>query len=263
MSARGTWVYALTDHAGGEDLSWLAGVGGARVRGATAAGLTVLVSDVDLAEFGEEALRANMEDLDWLEEAARAHHAVIEAATGMFPVLPARFATVYTNDASMAAAFGGQAGELRASLRRVGGCVEWGVKAYAASSVPAGGGTDDAAAPDGPGAGMAYLRRRRAELSAREDSRRTMTASAQAVHAELSGRAAQARLYPPQSPALSGNHAPMLLNASYLLSASPQSGSAGALDFASAVAAVATAHPDLRIDLSGPWPPYSFTARAG
>lgn len=131
---RCVWVYALTDHAGGEDLSWLAGVGAARVRAATAAGLTVLVSDVDLAEFGEEALRANMEDLDWLEEAARAHHAVIEAAAGLFPVLPARFATVYTSDVSMAAAFGGQAGELRAALRRVGGCVEWGVKAYAASA---------------------------------------------------------------------------------------------------------------------------------
>lgn len=277
MNGQGVWVYAVTDRDDREDLSWPAGVGGTRVQNTTVAGLTVLVSHVDLAEFGEEALRANLEDLEWLEEAARAHHGVVEAAAGEFAVLPTRFATVYSSDAAMAAEFDGRGEELRAALRRVRGCVEWGVKAYAAGQT--GQETDDGTAPasdsrggadaggaGGAGAGMTYLKRRRAALSAREESRRTLAASAQAVHAELRGQALQARLYPPQSPALSGSRTPMLLNASYLLASSVPGvlgGTPGTQDFAAAVAVAAAAHPDLRLDLSGPWPPYSFIGQDG
>ena len=44
----------------------------------------------------------------------------------------------------------------------------------------------------------------------------------------------------------------MLLNAAYLLDASDGT------SFTAAVAAEATAHPELRVELTGPWPPYSF-----
>lgn len=250
----GVWAYAITDH-GAADVCGLTGVAGTKVRTAPAAGLTVLVSDVSLAEFGEAALRRNLENLGWLEQVARAHHHVIDAAARLFPVLPTRLATVYSGDAGLAAALDGRREDLRAALRRVGGRVEWGVKAYTVAErsdgerVPAAG----QGASDGAGAGMAYLRRRRAQLSAREDAQRSAAAGARDVHADLSGRAVQARLYPPQTARLSGNQAPMLLNAAYLLDADRAAG------FATAVEAAAAAHDELRVELTGPWPPYSFT----
>lgn len=255
----GVWVYAISDPGHEKELSPLTGVAGAKVSGAAAGGLTVLVSHVGLAEFGEEALRQNMENLDWLEDVARAHHGVIDAAARQFPVLPARFATVYSSDAAMSAALAGQGEELRAALDRVGGCVEMGVKAYAAAA-GAGTGTDTATAGTGAGggtggAGMAYLKRRRAQLSAAEDSRRATAEGAKALHARLSEHAARSMLYPPQSPTLSGIRAPMLLNASYLLDAD------GSAAFGAVVTEAAAGHPELQIDLSGPWPPYSFTAQ--
>jgi hypothetical protein len=257
----GVWAYAITDH-DAVDVSGLTGVAGAKVRTAPAAGLTVLVSDVDLAEFGEAALRRNLEDLAWLERVARAHHHVIDAAARLFPVLPTRLATVYSSDAAMAAALDGRREDLRAALRRIGGRVEWGVKAYAAAGqdnperVPARGRDASAGAGDstGAGAGMAYLRRRQAQLSARQDAQRSAVAGARAVHADLSRHAEQARLYPPQAAQLTGNRDPMLLNAAYLLEAGRADG------FASAVEAAAAAHDELRVELTGPWPPYSFTA---
>jgi len=100
--ACGLWAYAITEHGGG-DLSRLTGVAGGTVRTVAAGGFTVLVSDVDLAEFGEVALRRNLENLTWLEEVARAHHHVIEAAIRLFPLLPTRLATVYSSAAAMAA----------------------------------------------------------------------------------------------------------------------------------------------------------------
>jgi Gas vesicle synthesis protein GvpL/GvpF len=264
MTHEGVWVYAIADHAGG-DVFLPAGVAGTPVRVFAAAGLTVLASNVDLAEFGEAALRRNLENLAWLEEVARAHHNVVDAAVRLFPVLPARFATVYSSDACMVAALANRGDQLRAALARVGGRVEWGVKAYAVPErrTRADEGAEPAAAAVGagsglgtePGAGMAYLKRRRAQISAKRESSRTAVASAREVHVELSGHAAQTRMYPPQAPALSGTKAPMLLNASYLLDAG------GAAGFASVVAAAAAAHPDLRLDLTGPWPPYSFAGQ--
>jgi hypothetical protein len=49
----------------------------------------------------------------------------------------------------------------------------------------------------------------------------------------------------------------MILNAAYLLD------SAHGEDFAAAVAALAGQHPGLRIELTGPWPPYSFAGTGG
>lgn len=275
MTHAGAWVYAIADHAGG-DVYLPAGVAGTRVRAVAAAGLTVLASDVDLDEFGEAALRRNLENLEWLEETARAHHSVVDAAARLFPLLPARFATVYSGVATMVAALGERGDQLRAALARVGGRMEWGVKAYAvpahrgdrpartregdpaqpvAARAAATGAAAGAGAGAEPGAGIAYLKRRRAQISAQRESSRTAAASAREVHVELSGHAAQARLYRPQAPTLSGTKAPMLLNAAYLLDAG------GAAGFASVVAEAAAAHPDLRLDLTGPWPPYSFAGQ--
>jgi hypothetical protein len=270
----GVWAYAITEdgHLSGPDgevdLSWLTGVGETKVRTTTSCGLTVLVSDVSLAEYGEAALRENLENLDWLDEVAREHHYVIDAAARLFPLLPVRLATVYSGDAAVCAALTSRCGQLRDALHRVGGRVEWGVKAYAAAPGDDAAGEQDGAgrapamvsAGDGDdlepktegGAGMAYLRRRRAQLTSARESRSAAVIGAQAVHAELTAKAMGTRLHPPQSAQLSGVRRSMLLNAAYLLE------TADCVTFTAAVAGQASAHPELRVELTGPWPPYSF-----
>lgn len=280
----GVWAYAITEDGnltgpdGEVDLSWLTGVGETKVRTATSGGLTMLVSDVSLAEFGEAALRENLENLDWLDEVAREHHYVIDAATRLVPLLPVRLATVYSGDDAVCAALTSRSSQLRDALRRVGGRVEWGVKAYAAApgynaapgnavagesasagraqaTVSAGAGDNQEPKTEG-GAGMAYLRRRRAQLTSARESRSAAVNGAQAVHAELTAKAIGTRLHPPQSAQLSGVRQPMLLNAAYLLD------TADSVTFTAAIAGMATAHPELRVELTGPWPPYSFAGEA-
>jgi len=256
----GVWAYAITQDDGDHDVSFLTGVAGAPVRTARAAGLTILVSDVDLAEFGEVALRRNLVDLGWLEAVAQAHHSVIDASSRLFPLLPTRLATVYASDESMAAVLGAHREELLAALRQVGGRVEMGVKAYAApgaereDAAPAGSRAPVADGGADRGAGMAYLKRRTAQLSARAESWRSALAGARAVHAHLSRHAVLTRLHPPRTPQRSGDQREMMLNAAYLLD--PDDGGG----FATQVAVAADAHPELDLDLTGPRPPYSFTA---
>jgi hypothetical protein len=149
---------------------------------------------------------------------------------------------------------------LTAVLHQVAGRVEWGVKVYAAGqdSVPArpvAGRAGDAqrAAPDATASpGAAYLRRRRAALSATQDNRRAAQASADAVHAVFGSLATAAQLRPPQAPQLSGEAARMMLNAAYLVS------QAGSQEFAAAAERLTREHPAVRLELTGPWPPYSF-----
>lgn len=256
MVADGRWVYAIAERVAATPLAQIKGVGGRGIRTIAAAGLTAVAEDVGLAEFGEEALRRNLEDLDWLEATARAHHQVIDAVALQGPLVPMRLATVYSDDAQIAAMLNERGADFRSALRRIGGRKEWGVKAYADRQPEA---NDVTAVPSRPGggAGAAYLRRRRDQLAAQKHARRETLASAEKIYAELSRYAAETRQHPPQAPQLTGSKAPMILNAAYLMDGAREE------EFAAAVAALASQHPGLRLELTGPWPPYSFAGTDG
>jgi Gas vesicle synthesis protein GvpL/GvpF len=249
------WVYAVADDAAPAFIGGPIGVGGAAVRPLGAAGLMAIVGSVAQSEFGEAALRQNLEDLDWLERTARVHHAVIETVAKERPVVPMRLATVYSSDDAVAGMLRGRSADLRQALTRLAGHSEWGVKAYVARSDDGTDGqqpeTDDPLS--GPGA--AYLRRRRAQLTARSDARQKAVDGAQAVHAELDPLSASARLYPPQPPEIAGHSGSMVLNAAYLVADDR------AEEFGAAVTELAARHGALQLTLTGPWPAYSFVGR--
>jgi hypothetical protein len=253
VEPNGVWVYAIAERVAMTPLGKLRGVGGGPVRTVAAAGLTAVVEDVGLAEFGADALRRNLEDLDWLEATARAHHRVIDAVARQGPLVPMRLATVYSGDESTGAMLAERSADFRAALARISGRKEWGVKAYAGrQSEPGGAGSTTGPAGPGGGAGAAYLQRRRDQLASQKNARRETLASAEIIHAELSRRATATRVHPPQAPQLTGSKAPMILNAAYLLD--DERGE----DFATVVSSLGEQHPGIRLELTGPWPPYSF-----
>lgn len=249
----GIWVHAVTRGLDGRRLAGLTGVGGGPVHAVEADGLAAVVSAVDLAEFGEEALRRNLEDLAWLESVARAHHHVADAVARFGPVVPARLATVYLDDARVGAVLAERRNGLTAALDRVDGRLEWGVKAYAVAE-PAVAGTGDPASGAGEGPGRAYLRRRQARIAATEQSQQAASDGADQLHAAVGGLAVAARRHPPQDRRLSGTPDWMVLNGAYLVDA------AGATEFADSVRRLVSGYPTLRVELTGPWPPYSFAA---
>lgn len=266
----GVWVYAVAEGLPATGLGQLTGVGGRPVRAITAAGLAAIASDVGLDEFGESALRANLEDMAWLEATATAHHRVIDAVARAQPVVPMRLATVYSGEGKVLAMLGQRDSDLREVLRRITARKEWGIKAYAAGPRGAVSGAGSAGSGQRPagqrppdqrpagqrpaGSGAEYLRRRRDELAAGKEFQREALASAQQVHRTLSELAAASRLHPPQAPQLAGTKATMILNAAYLLD------EAGEGQFSEAVRQLAGQHPAVRLQVTGPWPPYSFAS---
>ncbi|GAA2037201.1 GvpL/GvpF family gas vesicle protein [Polymorphospora rubra] len=248
MSGHGIWVHAISRGLPADRLAGIVGVGGAPVRPVEAAGLVAVVATVDLAEYGEEALRRNLENLDWVTAVARAHHLVADAVARLGPVVPARLATVHLDAPRVAALLTEQYDDLSAALDRVEGRIEWGVKAYAAPppSVPA--------EPTGSGGGRAYLMRKRARMTATETAERAAAADADRLHAVLAGRSLESRRHPPQDGRLSGRPEWMVLNGAYLVDADRVD------EFADLVQELAPRHPGITVELTGPWPPYSFTA---
>ncbi|NYF55600.1 GvpL/GvpF family gas vesicle protein [Micromonospora purpureochromogenes] len=246
----GAWLHGVVRDPDPAALAAVPGMDGGPVRAVRAAGLAAVVSAAPLTEYGEEALRRNLEDLAWLERAARAHHAVVDALSRAGAVVPARLATVHHDDTRVAAMLAERQAELAAALHRLTGRGEWGVKGY----VVPGALPRTEATGGGGGAGAAYLRRRRAELTARDQGQRIAGEAAAAVHAALAGYAAAARRHAPQDRRLSGAPTAMVLNGAYLVE------TAGVEGFAALVRELADRHPEIRLELTGPWPPYSFVA---
>ncbi|MBK1788269.1 GvpL/GvpF family gas vesicle protein [Prauserella sp. ASG 168] len=246
----GRWLYAVArDVAVGSRT--LTGVAGEPVRVLESSGLAAVVSDVDLAEFGAEPLKSNLEDLDWLADTARAHDAVVTAVVRAAPAaVPLRLATVYLGDDRVRELLTRRAADFGVALDQLTGRTEWGVKGYADPDALAE--VAEQAASEGSGAGTAYLLRRKAQLSARERAEQTAAARADRLHGEIAGLATAARRHPPQDPKLSGQRDWMVLNGAYLVD------DVLADELAAIVERLGSELPGVRLELTGPWPPYSF-----
>ena len=253
MPTEGVWTYAVVEGDEAEPrISGLRGVSGEPVRAVTAAGLTAAVGTVGLDEFGEEGLRRNLEDLDWLAATARAHDAVISAIARFGPIVPMRMATVYLDDDRVSRLLEARHDDFVAALRHVTARAELGVKAYADPEVLAG---EQESADQGAGekkSGTAYLLRRRRALAATDDAFRIAAEHAERIHARLLGHAVDGKRKPASDRSLSNRTDWTVLNGTYLVN------TADVDDFKAAVAAVDRDIPGITLEITGPWPPYSF-----
>jgi hypothetical protein len=252
MTETGTYVYAIGRSLDRERLRGVAGLGGAEVRTVEQRELVAIVSTVDLDEFGESGLRRNLENLAWLETTARCHDDVIRRSVGAgAAVAPFRLATIYRSDESVRERIDDLYDNLVAALNRVEGRTEWSVKAYVLPVAPVAqpSATEETSAG---GAGVAYLNRRRAELQGQAQATEQAAASAEQVFTEVAARAEASRRLPPQDQRLSGRAETMALNATFLVDDDR------ADEFCGFVASLSGGHPELQIEVDGPWPPYSF-----
>ena len=93
--------------------------------------LAAVVGVVNLDEFGQDALRRNLEDLDWVAQKARAHDAVISTIAQSGAVIPVRMATVYLDDGRVQKLLESRREDFGETLGRLSGRTEVGVKVYA------------------------------------------------------------------------------------------------------------------------------------
>jgi hypothetical protein len=248
-----SWVYAVVP-ASTASLPGVTGVADEPVRLVTHGDIAAVTGSVDAADVDEEAWRRRLNDLAWLERAARSHHRVVARYFETAPTVPFRLATVYHDDQRVADMLAHRDRELAHALATIARRAEWGVQAF---SPPHRDQHDHPPAVDHAPArpGTAYLMRRRAQRSAAETRRRSAAEAAEEVHAAFQRLAAAAARTPPtHRPAghPGGQEGRMVLNAAYLIDDDRRD------EVARATRELGERHPLLRLRVTGPWPAYSF-----
>ncbi|PWI41233.1 gas vesicle protein [Streptomyces sp. ICBB 8177] len=239
--------------------------GGAPVRRLGFGSLTAIVQDVPAADFTDEVWQRRLTDRVELERCARAHHDVVDAVARSCATVPLALCTLYQDDQRAVAALGQDEIRFLEVLRRIAGHAEWGVKVYARPRTaettrrssdaapepvtPAA--TRDAEGAAAPGAGQAYLARRREQQRARARLHEDALRDTATVDETLRRVASAARRLQPQRPELTGDPRPQLLNATYLVAEDR------AAELAVAVGALRS-RVGSDIEVTGPWVPYSF-----
>ncbi|WP_328321500.1 GvpL/GvpF family gas vesicle protein [Streptomyces sp. NBC_00388] len=248
-----SYVYAVGRAGTAPDAS-ATGLDGGALRTVCADGLAAVVSSVPEDAFSSEGMKAQMENLDRLEVLARAHHTVVAAAYESATVLPMRLATVYLDDSRVEAMLHERRQDFGELLSWLEGHVELGVKVYAdpqrtAAAAP----RPDAprpAAAESPG--RAYLQQRRARKRSHEDAYRAAGALAAEVSGRVSGIARARVVHRPQQGELARAAGENVANEAYLVPA------ARADEFRQSLKGLADDAGGVRIEITGPWAPYSF-----
>ncbi|MFE2183971.1 GvpL/GvpF family gas vesicle protein [Streptomyces sp. NPDC059455] len=229
--------------------------------------LAAAVGPVPAEEFEEGALKTGLEELPRLEALARGHHGVVAGLAPLGAVLPLRLATVYRDEDRVRQVLQERRDQFLPLLERLAGHVEWGVKVYTDPTDSLAG---DAAVPAEATGGEAALSPGRAYLAARRRRRRgaeelwqTAARTAARIAEEAGGLAVGRVAHRPQRGELAqvagggtaGGGKPggeNIANDAYLVPADR------AEEFRSRVLAAAEGQPGVRVEVTGPWAPYSF-----
>jgi hypothetical protein len=227
--------------------------------------LVAAVSRVPAATFEEEPLNALLADLPRLAPLAVGHEAALAALVPNAPALvPMTFGAVYRDPAGVEALLRERAADFRARLDRVRDRYEWGVTVsrdaarWRASAEALSPELQELAAEiSQAGPGRAYLLgKQRERLLAAEADRLAVTTLDELMERLAAASAAVRRDPPPPTPP---DEAAVVLVAAFLVDAT--AGEA----FRAAVAELHRAYQPrgLRLELSGPWAPYSFVGGRG
>ena len=221
-----------------------AGVDGiAPVEALPAAGMLCWVSYVDRCEFADQ-LSEKMDDLDWLAAASVRHQQSVADVAAHTRILPARFGTVFLNYESLEADIRQRKSLLILALKRVANADEWGVKVFRARQA--------AAATVSARSGREYLTGKAAQLESQR--RRKLDPGISSLAEALKAAAVETA----GAGKVSGAQPDLEWSASFLVRRKALSAFQAILKrFAPNLA------PARRIEVTGPWPPYSFVAGNG
>lgn len=260
-STRVSYLYGVVLSDQRPKLEDVVGVGGRRVSFVEGGVLAAVVGAVAAADLTPPE---NAEqEAAWLESAVRAHEYVLERCLDPGPVVPMRFATALREEEDIRALLHERETELVASLHRLAGAREWGVKGSlsdpSALARHIRGAHGDLAAKerelDGRSSGASYFARKRLDQELTSAGDELLAESVRVAHERLAALAVDARLTATRQP----RSERILLNGAYLVSKAREEA------FRTQVSELDRAHAEvgLRYELTGPWPAYNFVGGEG
>ncbi len=255
------YLYCLTHGGGGGEVSAaLPGVDDLHpVRLRDCGGIAAVYSQVELEEFVGPAAEARLQDLAWLGPRVCRHEAVIEQAMSRAPVLPARFATLFISLESLDRFADRHRSAIAGFFRELGDRQEWAVKGRLNRAVALSGALDGAlkglnqpaAGEPAYAPGARYFEQKRIKVQAEREFSQRLREFCQRAAADLGTQAGGFR----ERKALADEGDEVVLNWAFLLAPAEIVNFRATLERMNGGAAF----PGLRLTMTGPWPPFSFT----
>ncbi len=240
--ARGLYLYGLVPH--GVQLGDVRGIAGEPIEIVPHARLGLVVSEVVVEVLA--GLEDESSDPGMLGALARCHDEVVRTASAAAgAVLPFRLGTVLVDRDAARRYLDDRAEELYPVMQQVAACHEWGVTVHEPATEPRAP-ADPIASADPGRPGTAYLTRRRQEMARAEARRQAMSH----VEGELRAKAIDAAAGRYRQP-------DVVLDESYLVRRDAEPAFFETVDRCGDL----LLEQGLHLQLSGPWPPYSFAPR--
>lgn len=260
QAEQGVYLFCFARASAARDIA-VAGLGGSDPVSTLEAGDAAAVfCAVSLADFQGELAERNLNDPAWVVPRACEHERVIEAVMTRSPVLPARFGSVFASKDALEAFLADRHPEISKFLESVADKEEWGLKAFVDAhkagerlllSEPTLVKQFERLA-ESPGTRYFQERRLRAEVTRHAEV--WSCQMAEEIQSELAADAVSVCPLPILPRSFSERPDDMVLNCAVLLA------SRRVADFryrAETLSARLGQH-GVTIELSGPWPPYSF-----
>ncbi|HEX4603670.1 MAG TPA: GvpL/GvpF family gas vesicle protein [Candidatus Angelobacter sp.] len=200
------------------------------------------VCEVDHAGFAQ-AMERNMENLEWLALHGVRHQQVVGEVSAQTAIVPARFGTIFSGEPALVKDVLGRKAALNKVFARVSGGDEWGVKVFAEHAAPQ-------AQVIEARSGKDYLLQKAARMKKRpERNDQELLELAAALEKIATDSAASGKV--------SGAQPSLLWQATFLVPRAKRKQWDQALkNFAERWEG------KRRIEVNGPWPPYSFVSDA-
>ncbi len=212
------------------------------VRGLPCGDFICWVSQVDHASFAQ-AVERNTENLEWLALHGVRHQQVVGEIAAHATIIPARFGTVFSSEMALLENIQSRKTALVKAMARIHDADEWGVKVFAEPK---------AAAPAGnaPRSGKEYLQQKAAHIRQRPER------NEQELQ-ELASALGKIAVDSATTGKVSGAQPHLLWRATFLVPRKQRK------KWDAALAKFAQRWNGLqRIEVNGPWPPYSFVSDA-
>ncbi|MGH2365516.1 MAG: GvpL/GvpF family gas vesicle protein [Chloroflexota bacterium] len=261
------YVYCLLRAPDRPELADLAGIDVDQPLTLRSAGNVVAVLSQVGADFEEERLNDHVRDLDWLSPRAVRHHAVVDALYARCAVvLPLAFATLFSSPESLDAELLRDKQALLERLEFLRGKEEWELKlrrdaaafeaALVAHSQPLREVQEALQRQGGPGA--TFMLRKKLERLRAEEALTLRQRVRTEVHAALSAGCAQARVDNLDVAGV-GESGELEMKSAYLVERQAVNG----MKLAAGSQAAQYGQLGYSLELSGPWPAFSFAGILG
>lgn len=224
-------------------------------------GIYAIVNKVNESEFGEENLKRNLADLEWIKVKASIHEKAIEGVMKNTCVIPFKFATIFNTEDNLKTMLSQHLEEFKDIFKKLEDKEEWGVKIYCDLEKL----KEVIIQEDGEiskldkeinssSTGKAYLLKKKKEELLNLAVNKKLNEYGQVSFDRLKEKSTEVRINKLLPKEVTERNDEMILNSAFLINKDKTE------DFLNIVENFRTKYTDkgLFFDCTGPWPPYNF-----